>query len=245
MTRPASDPSQPFTLTFGNFQNMNFSMILRASAVSLATASAHAAVVYTSGSLDTVIPDDTDTGVVHSLNVAESIAVGSVTVDLNLSVPSGQTGWVGDLYVYLQHDSGLSVLVNRPGVTAGNPAGYADSRTISIRLADSAAHDIHDYRSSAGINLSGPLSGNWQPDGRTTDPAWAVQSDPRNAPLSVFNGMNSAGTWTLFLADLSGGSLYRLDSWTLQIAPVPEPESVTAIGAAALVGFALWRRHRR
>jgi hypothetical protein len=39
----------------------------------------------------------------------------------------------------------------------------------------------------------------------------------------VFNGMTVSGTWKLFLADMSGGNQSTVNSWSLDIAGVPEP----------------------
>jgi subtilisin-like proprotein convertase family protein len=56
--------------------------------------------------------------------------------------------------------------------------------------------------------------------------------------LSSFNGLNPNGTWTLFLADASGGAPNTLVSWGLDItgtAAVPEPPSIIEGGLGALV----------
>jgi hypothetical protein len=62
------------------------------------------------------------------------------------------------------------------------------------------------------------------------------------ALLSSFNGLNPNGTWTLFIADVSGGDVTTVTSWGLDIAAVPEPRSIIEAGVAALflgvmVGF--------
>jgi hypothetical protein len=44
--------------------------------------------------------------------------------------------------------------------------------------------------------------------------------------------MNPNGTWTLFIADLSGGEQSTLVSWSLDITAVPEPVNV-ALGIFA------------
>jgi len=215
--------------------------------------SAHAAVVYTSGTLNTAIPDNTSTGLAATLNVTGTAPVTSVSVSLNLSVPAGQAGWFGDLYAYVQHGSGLAVLLNRPGRTDGNDTGYADGQSASLTFADGAANgDIHSYRftlfGDENTALSGPLTGTWAPDGRAVDPGTVLATDPSSATLSQFNGVNPMGTWTLFLADLSGGGQYQLDSWSLtlnDITPVPEPATLGVVFGAALLGFAAWRRQER
>jgi subtilisin-like proprotein convertase family protein len=214
-------------------------------------ASARAAIVITSGALNELIPDDASTGIALPLNVADSGTVTSVSLSLNLSVPSGQTGWVGDLYAYVQHGSDISILLARPGATGSNPFGYDDSQTISITFADNAANgDIHTYRTtlngSENAPLTGPLTGVWAPDGRTTDPSTTVVTDPRTALLSGFNGSNVNGTWTLFLADMSSGNQYQIDSWRMTITTAAVPEPAKAIGAAGLLlgAWVLARRRR-
>lgn len=218
----------------------------------LTLTSVHAGVVITSDVLDHAIPDNTDSGYATTLTVPGSQAVSSVTVSLNLSVPGGGAGWIGDLYVYLQHGSDLAVLLNRPGRASGSPDGYDDGKSVAVTFADGAANgDIHTYRSTLFSNeatpLTSPLTGTWQPDGRTTDPAVVLTSSPRNATsLSGFSGQNSDGLWTLFLSDHASGGQYRLDSWSLsvQFAPVPEPRSAAVAVAAALGGWGIWRRKR-
>jgi hypothetical protein len=42
-----------------------------------------------------------------------------------------------------------------------------------------------------------------------------TSANPRDALLGSFVGVNAAGRWTLFVADVSDGGEYRLESWTL------------------------------
>lgn len=51
--------------------------------------------------------------------------------------------------------------------------------------------------------------------------------------LSGFSGLDPNGTWTLYVADVSGGDLHQLNSWGLDFANpvvVPEPTSVFVLG---------------
>jgi hypothetical protein len=199
---------------------------LAALALPLLAAPVHAGILYTSGVVNTEIPDDDDTGLTSTL-----------------SVPVGETGWSGDLYIYLQHDSEMSVLLNRPGSSSTNPFGYNDSQPITLTLTDTGANgDLHTYRASESVALTGPLTGSWQPDGRSSDPATVVTSDLRNAMLDQFHNLNSTGNWTLFVADLAGGGRYQLDSWSVAIAPVPEPATTAVTAGLLLGGWAAWRR---
>ncbi len=139
-------------------------------------------------------------------------------------------GWNGDLYAWLAHDTGFSVLLSRPGRSATLLDGYPGSgMTISLR--DSAAQDIHLYE------LATPAGGEptdwWQPDGRDTSPFDVVSTDPRTAMLSSFSGLDSSGDWTLFIADLVPGEQATLVSWGLYFNPVPEPSTALLLAAAS------------
>jgi hypothetical protein len=104
---------------------------------------------------------------------------------------------------------------------------------MTINLSDLAAADIH-----TAIQMSpGIVTGSFQPDGRTTDPLLAFDTDARTAMLSSFNGLNGNGSWTLFVADLSAGETSTLQSWTLNITAVPEPSSSLLGGLGLLFLF--------
>lgn len=221
-------------------------------ALALAPVAAPAAVFIDSGALALSIPDDRNTGVAVTLDVPTSVTVQTVSVALLLSVPTGSDGWLGDLYAYVRHDSGFAVLLNRPGRDDGRIAGYDDSQGVRVSFADSAANgDVHSYRLSLfgdeTIALPGALSGLWEPDGRAGDPGSSQSGDGRTAMLDTFAGQDGAGTWTLFVADLSSGGLHQLDGWSLMIngAPViPEPASVGWTAGAVLVAWLGLRRRR-
>ena len=138
----------------------------------------------------------------------------------------------GDLYGYLVHDSGFAVLLNRVGRATGTPAGYGDAGMTAVVLNDAAATDIHAYGGG------GVPSGSFQPDGRNISPLATVgtfDTASRLALLSAFNGMTDGnGSWTLFIADVSGGDVSQLTSWTLDIAAVPEPAALIEASVAAL-----------
>lgn len=154
-----------------------------------------------------------------------------VTVHLKLT-----GGWNGDLYGYLQHGSGFSVLLNRPGRTAGNPDGSSVSGMDAI-FSDSATVTTHD----AGIFSWSLL----QPDGRPVSPF--VISDPqagRTAMLSDFIGLDPNGTWTLFMADLSPIGTSTVVNWGLTIETSAVPETGTFAGAGFLLACGLFARRR-
>jgi autotransporter-associated beta strand protein len=156
----------------------------------------------------TLVPDNNPVGVTDTRNVTFDAAavITGLEVRLNLS-----GGWNGDLYGSLVHDSGFTVLLNRPGNTLSNPAGSGSSG-MNVTFSDSAATDIH-----TGIPNSGFVTGTWQPDARTADPLAVTNTSPRSAFLSSFNEAPVQGNWTLFLADNAAADTSTLNGWGLTI----------------------------
>lgn len=193
------------------------------------------------------VPDGDFSGLADTRTLPASLApIQSVAVTLVLT-PMGEGGFMGDLYATLAHDGGgYGVLLNRPGKRAGSPFGYSDDLNVSISLADDGAADVHQYRltltGSEVVPLTGALTGRWQPDGRAVDPLLVTSADPRVATLASFVGANQEGDWTLFVADVSGGGEYRLDSWSLSLTFVPEPESALGVLALGALGWVMFRR---
>ena len=64
------------------------------------------------------------------------------------------------------------------------------------------------------------------------------------AKLSSFTGLDPNGLWVLFLSDRSAGNQAILNSWTLAINPLPEPESYGMVVAGALLAVCIWRNAR-
>jgi subtilisin-like proprotein convertase family protein len=192
-------------------------------------------------SVGQTVPDGNPNGFANSqvISGVDGI-IDSITVQINLS-----GGYNGDLYMYLTHISGFSVLLNRPGVTTTDGFGYSDSG-FNITFDDLAAQDIHNYGGNGGL----PLTGTWQVDGRNWDPATVLDTTARTAFLSSFANLDPNGPWTLFIADMSGGGgLTTLNTWGLTITTVPEPSTVALVGlfggVFALVGGRRWWRNRR
>lgn len=195
----------------------------------------HAATTIVDYTVNTSIPDDTATGVTDTRTVSGSTILGITQVDLRLEFSGG---WNGDLYAYLTHSSGFAVALNRPGKTLLDSIGSGSSG-MTITLSDLAATDIH-----TGMAGSGYITGTYQPDARNVDPADVLNTDPRTAFLSSFNGLAADGTWTLFVADMSAGDESTLVGWGMTInGSVPEP-SRTLLMMAGLVGTLLRRRRR-
>jgi subtilisin-like proprotein convertase family protein len=186
------------------------------------------------------IPDGSLIGM-QDTRTLSGITFNSISdVDVRLTI-SGS--WNGDLYGYLVHSSGFTVLLNRVGRTSSSSFGYSDGG-FSVTFDDQASQtvDFHLYQTAAGYNPTQITGGTaWRPDGRNIDPASSGSTFDSTSPtalLSSFNGLNPNGTWTLFLADVSGGATSTLTSWGLDItgtAAVPEPPSIIEGGLGALV----------
>lgn len=183
--------------------------------------------------LGSEVPDNDPTGFSDTrlIDASEITDIHSVTVDLTLS-----DGWLGDIYAYVSHDSGFTVLLNRIGRSDSSSLGSSASN-LDVTFMDGGP-DIH----TAG----GPYSGIFGPDARETDPANTLDTDPQTADFSSFAGLPASGEWTLFIADVGAGEITRVESWSLSITGVPEPSAtmlVFALAALAIVGARKIRSH--
>src|SRR5581483_5020710 len=134
-----------------------------------------------------LVPDGNPAGLADTRTIASAITnIGSVTVHLKTT---GEFN--GDLYAYLVHSSGFTVLWNRAGKTAANTAGYADSGLDVTFQTGAANGDIHVYQNVTTPGAGAPLSGTWQPDGRNIDPDNVADTTTRTSSLTNFNGLNA------------------------------------------------------
>ena len=197
-----------------------------------------------------VVPDDDASGMADVRAVPAGVGPARlVSVGLQFSgVGAGM--YNGDLFVTLARQDGegrvvgYAVLLNRVGARVGDPLGYGDSG-IQVELTDASTHDIHGYRLELGgsheVSLGGSVTGLWRPDGRTTDPALVLDTDPFAAGLAGLGvGDPAEGTWFLFASDLFAGRTARLDSWTLTFEPVPVPEPELVVLGAGIGLAVVW-----
>lgn len=168
------------------------------------------------------IPDGNPVGVSFTGNYDQAspgATVSSLTVDLNIS-----GGYNGNLYAYLVAPNGtMVVLLNQPGVSLGNPFGYAGSG-LNVTLSDTASGSIQTAPETPGSVFGSGLA--YQAAGS----------------LSGFNGSAADGTWTLFFADeVAGGGQPILNGWSLNITAVPEPANMALVifGGGFIAVFAV------
>lgn len=183
-----------------------------------------------------LVLDNSPAGLTQTITGTDLGVISSVGVVLNLS-----GGYNGDLQAYLAYNDGANtyavMLLNRIGggalAAAGSGFGtgatttdYASLAAAGVTLADGAAGSIHDVTPGAGVTVA---PGTYTPDSTPTF-------------SSVFAGMGGSGTWTLFIADLSGGSESTLVSWGLTVVTVPEPQTWALVGGGLALLLGLRRR---
>lgn len=190
--------------------------------------------------INQLIPDNDPSGFVNrqTLQFPTTDFVRDINVRLKIVGVDGD-GFTGDLYVWLQHGSGLSVLLNRPGQDIDRRAGYAND-SIWTWLDDQESRDIHTIdRTSKDSWVAA------QPDGRQGDPDFVPPDHNRAVMLSSFWGLDPNGEWNLFVSDLAGGGQMRLESWALEVTTadlLPEGGVSLLAAIAALVAWTKWNR---
>lgn len=178
------------------------------------------------------VPDNSAIGLAINFSVSSPIiSITELTVSLNLS-----GGWAGDLFCYISHESGISILLNRPGRSASSLDGSA-ANSLSLTLADNGLSDIH-----TDIPDASDVTGFFQPDARLIDPDFSLDSSPRTAFLSSFDGLDPNGEWTLFIADLAPGETMILNSYALNMVGEVIPEPSISLLVVAGIGLSLRRR---
>ena len=107
--------------------------------------------------------------------------------DVNVSVDIQHT-WVGDLDITLTAPDGTTTVELMPSGTCGN------CDDMNVTFDDDAANPI--------TGAAAPISGDFQ---------------PASGSLSTFNGLQSAGDWTLTITDNANQDGGNLLSWSLQL----------------------------
>ena len=139
------------------------------------------------------IPDDSVSRISTSLSTFGT----SLLADLDVEIRATHT-WVGDLIFALEQTSGFSGvppvrLINRPGVRA--TAFGCDGDDIDAALDDEAVLPVEDECAPTTPTIAGTFT--------------------PNEPLSFFDGVPIAGTWTLSAFDIEPDETGTLDEWCL------------------------------
>jgi len=192
-----------------------------------------------------VIPDGNLTGWFDSRTISGLSYTSLSSIKVNLEISGG---WAGDFYAYLSNGTGISILLNRVGVTASDAFGYSDNG-LDLTFVDGAANgDIHLYQNVSGYASLINSGAEFSPDARSASPVSVLETDARTQFLSTFVGTNPNATWTLFIADLSSGNTGTVTSWGLELVgstPNPVPETGSPAWLMVLVAAgSLWRRRR-
>ncbi len=195
----------------------------------LCASPALAQTTFTSTDVPKSIPDADPTGISSAITVS---GIGTIT-DLNLVFTDLQHTSVADLHIELRAPDNTQV----PLVLAFSEGGIL----LGLLTPDNFINTVFDDQ--AGTNLSGgtaPYTGSFNINHPSVG----------NDPLSLFNGLNADGTWTLFVSDRALFDVGTLNGWALQItgnglAAVPEPSTwaMMLLGFGA-VGFAMRRRRQ-
>ena len=130
--------------------------------------------------------------------------------DVNLSIDANHT-WVGDLIFTLQHDATTVIAVDRPGVPASTFGCSSDN--VGILLDDEG--------------VDGPVES--QCSG--TSPALFGSPTPNN-PLSAFDAVSTALTWTLSVEDMVAGDTGTLNQWCIYLNIVDTTPPTTTLVSA-------------
>ena len=189
--------------------------------------------------INAAIPDGDPNGYVNNQTITDGYQMNDMfppnqyivsVVGVRLDVSGG---WNGDLYVYLRHETesgtGFTTLLNRVGTTASpyNPIGYTTAG-MNITLSDSASYaDIHGVENP------------------TASGTYRVDQTGSSLTFDSFDGLDPYGTWSLFVADLSGNHVSTLNGWGLTLEAVPEPSTwgMIIFGTLFVGGqFIQWRR---
>ncbi len=190
-------------------------------AMLVGTAAAQPKVYQWNGALP--IPDNNPAGVGQIITVPDQGIVDDLDVDMILPHT-----WQGDIIVTLTSPGGISAtLVNRPG-TSGTGFGfsadnYGNPATGDAFILDDEAAAVYDLPVAQIPNVSG----NWLPD---------------LGPLSLFDGTNKFGDWTLNVSDNAGGDTGELIQWSLHFVNVPEPTTLSLLGVSLAAMCVLRRR---
>ena len=134
-----------------------------------------------------------------------------VLTDLDVMLDNLPHTWLGDLHIELTSPAGTTVvlIVSEPfgGILAGvrSTDGSGPDNFVGTILDDQAATNL-----GAG---TAPYTGSFN----VSHPTVGLN------PLSLFNGQNALGTWTLRIADFASEDIGSLEAWGLEFTGTTTP----------------------
>jgi len=198
-------------------------------------------------------------GMASATIISESVVYSPVLqVDGNSSTATlaiGTGGAIQDLNVWVDFTKCDNPLLS-DGSCGGT--GYSFNREIHFRLtgpdggiyADLIEHNINGQTGGARVTYT------FDDEASSLYPSTNLTSGTWNAldSLSIFDGLDSAGTWSLYYQDSVGADPLSLNAWGLNIvtasvseapsASVPEPATMFLFGTG-IAGLAGIRRRRK
>lgn len=197
------------------------------------------------------IPDlqDPPLSFLGTVNDSAILSLTDVVVGLHLVGNSTGEGFASDMFVSLIKSpvggpiSGVdpsAILLNRAGISSTDSTGFGyDGWDVAFQNG-AAGGDVHLVNHAGGV-----LTGTYEADGRSGDPA----TDPASMfLLDVFDTGAGNGDWRINVADLAASGTMRLQSWSLTLTGltfVPEPSTyATGLAMIGLVGARWWRQRR-
>ena len=153
-------------------------------------------------------------------------------LDVNVMLLDGTHTWISDLEITLVSPSGTAVrLLDLVGT------GNSDDLAGDLGFDDEAAGQLP---ATTGSGFTG--SGVFQPTDVEMIDASGVAPTMFGGGLSMFDGEDANGTWSLYVFDEFGGDTGAINGgWTIEIEVVPAPASAALLG---LGGLAAVRRRR-
>ena len=172
---------------------------------------------YPSTDTPVAITDNDPAGVTSTIVVPAGTAGTILDLDVDLNITHT---WTGDLIITLAKGATTSTLMDRPGFTGTGFGCSGDNPNI---IADDEGTD-------------GSIEGSCVPSVPQAYPVANGRYTP-NSPLTVFDGMPIAGTYTLTISDNAAGDTGSLDSWALMatlggVATQGTPEALSSLTVA-------------